>query len=248
VGRACAISHANYYKHSVDHEANGNSDDTGILSRYPIAASTRYGATIYLTQDDPVHIYNYNVHLSPSPYEPYGLRDGKIDVEEAVAQARSSRYPEIQLVLTAMQDPLERGDPVFLLGDFNEPSHLDWTAAAARADMHLGKEVEWPISKEIARHGLSDACRTVYPDEVKHPGQTWTTLTDRPNEVHDRIDFVYFAGEDVQAVDAYTLGLRAEAPTDRAGPGYPSDHRSVVGVFTLGGEDSNSSEAESSSR
>jgi endonuclease/exonuclease/phosphatase family metal-dependent hydrolase len=219
-----------YYHHHEEHEAGGE-NDTGLLSRYPLSRVTRYGATIYLTVNDPVHIAN--VHLSPYPYEPYELRDGDLTPEEAVAQARYTRFPEIQPVLEALEEPLDEGIPVLLTGDFNEPSHLDWTDAAAEAGLHRGETVAWPTSREIVRHGFRDAFRTVHPDEVERPGETWTTLTGDPDEVHDRIDMIYVAGDGVTVVDAYTVGLRDEPPTDVAVSGYPSDHRSVVATIVL---------------
>jgi len=229
--RVIADSLGYYYHHHGDHEASSE-NDTGLLSRYPISQVTRYGATIYLTVNDPLRIAN--VHLSPYPYEPYELRDGEMTPKEAVAQARYTRFPEIQPVLEALEEPLNEGIPVLLTGDFNEPSHLDWTPAAAEAGLHLGETVAWPTSREIVRHGFRDAFRAVHPDEVKRPGQTWTTLTGDPDEVHDRIDMIYVAGDKVEVVDAYTVGLRDEPPTNRAVPGYPSDHRSVVATLVLG--------------
>jgi endonuclease/exonuclease/phosphatase family metal-dependent hydrolase len=191
---------------------------------------SRYGATIYLTVNDPIYVAN--VHLTPYPYEPYELRDGKIGPDEAVAQARYTRFPQIQPVLERLDEPLQRGSPVVLMGDFNEPSHLDWTADAAAAGLHLGMEVDWPTSQEIMRHGFQDAYRAVHPDEVARPGPTWTTLQGDPNEVHDRIDMIYVAGADVDIVDAYTVGLRNAPPTDVSVAGYPSDHRAVVATMT----------------
>jgi exonuclease III len=229
--RVIADSLGYYFHHHGEHEASGE-NDTGLLSRYPLSQVTRYGATIYLTVNDPVHIAN--VHLSPYPYEPYELRDGELDPDEAVAQARFSRLPEIQPVLEALEEPLASGVPVLLTGDFNEPSHLDWTDEAAAAGLHLGETVAWPTSREIVRHGFRDAFRAAHPDEVERPGQTWTTLTGDPDEVHDRIDMVYVAGDGVEVVDAYTIGLRDEPPTDVAVEGYPSDHRSVVVTIALG--------------
>lgn len=220
-----------YYHHNGDHEASFE-QDTGLLSRYPISRPTRYGATIYLTVDDPIRVLN--VHLTPYPYEPYRLRDDSMSIEEAVASARFSRFPEIEPVLEAIQEPLESGIPVFLVGDFNEPSHLDWTEAAAEAGLHLGMSVDWPTSQVVTRHGLTDTWRAVHPDEVERPGATWTTLDNGPDEVHDRIDIIYFGGDSVEALDAFTLGHDTDEPaTDRAVDGYPSDHRSVVGVFGL---------------
>ena len=46
--------------------------------------------------------------------------------------------------------------PVFLIGDFNEPSHLDWTAAAATAGQHFGWAVEWPTSNEVPEPAAAD--------------------------------------------------------------------------------------------
>lgn len=219
-----------YYHHHGAHEASG-ANDTGLLSRYPISLVTRHGATIYLTVDDPIHVAN--VHLTPYPYEPYELRDGDITPDEAVAQARSTRLPEIAPVLDRLAEPLERGDPVFLMGDFNEPSHLDWTPRAAQAGRHRGQAVRWPTSQEVLRHGFRDAFRTVHPNEVARPGETWTTLQGDPDEVHDRIDMIYVAGTGVEPIRAYTVGLRAAPPTDQAVPGFPSDHRAVVATVTL---------------
>jgi len=220
-----------YFHHSDEHEAN-DAQDTGLLSRYPISRPTRYGAVLYLTVDDPIRIAN--VHLSPYPYEPYVLRDGEMTPEEAVAQATDTRSPEIQPVLDTLRSSVEKGIPTFLTGDFNEPSHLDWTAAAAEAGLHLGLDVSWPTSRTVTQRGFRDAFRTVYPDEVERPGYTWTTLTGDPDEVHDRIDFIYVAGETVTVETAHTVGLREELPTDLAVPGYPSDHRSVVTTVSLG--------------
>lgn len=220
-----------YFHHHDEHEASG-AHDTGILSRYPISRPTRYGATIYLTVNDPVHVAN--VHLAAYPYQPYKLRDNELNPEEAVAEARMIRLPQIQPVLKSLREPMEEGIPVFLMGDFNEPSHLDWTSEAAGDDMHLGLQVPWPISQAIMRQGFEDAYRQVHPDEVERPGETWTTLQNDTSEVHDRIDIIYVAGENVDVTDAYTIGLRDRRPTDLAVQGYPSDHRSVVTTVALG--------------
>ncbi len=218
-----------YFHHSDEHEAN--EEDTGLLSRYPISRPTRYGALLYLTVDDPIRIAN--VHLSPYPYEPYALRDDEMTPREAVAQARKTRSPEIKPVLDALSKSVQEDVPTFLMGDFNEPSHLDWTPAAAEAGLHLGLEVPWPTSRAVTERGFRDAFRVAHPDEVKRPGYTWTTLTGDPDEVHDRIDFIYVAGASVSVETAYTVGLRDASPTDRSVSGYPSDHRSVVTTVSL---------------
>ena len=142
---------------------------------------------------------------------------------------------------------LTSGVPVFVTGDFNEPSHLDWTQAAADATARpYDLKVEYPASKKMATLGMSDTFRTIWPDEVVRTGYTWTPGSPPPNigatEVHDRIDFVYYAGTGVTATAAVTVGLDATNPnTDIAITGYPSDHRAVLGTFDLSGQVENTS-------
>ena len=139
-----------------------------------------------------------------------------------------------------MAPALGSGSPVFLTGDFNEPSHLDWTQAAANAGLHFGKKVDWPTSEAVAHAGLLDSFRQLRPDVINDRGNTWTpgspAPTLDPNEVQDRIDFVYYSGPNVTPVSAKTLGYNAsDGSTDIAIQPYPSDHRAVVTQFSLPG-------------
>jgi hypothetical protein len=71
-----------------------------------------------------------------------------------------------------------------------------------------------------------------------NPGNTWTPGYPAPNidanEVHDRIDMVYYAGPNVIPTSVQTLGYNAnDGSTDIAIQPYPSDHRAVVTQFSL---------------
>jgi len=44
-----------------------------------------------------------------------------------------------------------------LLGDFNVPSHLDWTSSTK--NLHCGVEFEWPVSKMLEQYGYLDSFR-----------------------------------------------------------------------------------------
>src|SRR4029079_16587652 len=141
-------------------------------------------------------------------------------------------------LLTKMSTALNPNSPVFLTGDFNEPSHLDWTQAAANAGLHFGKKVDWPSSHAVVNSGLTDAFRQLRPDVINDRGNTWTPGSPAPtvasNEVFDRIDFIYYAGQSVAPVDAKILGYDANDPdTDIGIQPYPSDHRSVVVKFNV---------------
>ncbi len=86
----------------------------------------------------------------------------------------------------------------------------------------------------MAKAGFADAWRTIYPDEMKNPGFTWTLLTkvNDPKDHHDRIDFVYFRGKGVRPNGAEIVGENRENADIAVSP-YPSDHRAVIATFTL---------------
>lgn len=212
-----------------------------VISRYPITGSTprKWGVRIELPDGQAAWIFN--AHLSAAPYQPYQLL--KIPyagapfvstADEAIAAARAARGDQVARLLGDLRPVLATGSPVFLTGDFNEPSCRDWTAAAVAAG-RCPIEVRWPTTAAIEEAGLIDAFRTIHPDEVAHPGWTWTptTAADDPKDKHDRIDLVFAHGERLRILDAQVVG---EAP-EQAGivvTPYPSDHRAVVVTVTLG--------------
>ena len=216
---------------------HGFNSDTAIISRYPIAEVLSQGVRLQLspTQD----AYVFDVHLAPYPYQPYDIRDGLITTEaQAIAAANAARGSSVTTLLSQMSPAISSGSPVFLTGDFNEPSHLDWTQAAANAGLHFGKKVDWPTSHAVVNAGLNDSFRQLRPDVINDRGNTWTPGSPAPaidaNEVHDRIDFVYYAGAGVTPLSAKTLGYNAtDGSTDIAIQPYPSDHRAVVTQFSM---------------
>lgn len=216
-----------YYWHPV---AKGTRPG-GIASRYPITKTFRQGAEITLPGGEKMVVFS--VHLMSSPYEPYDIRDRKIRTEvAAIRSAQATRGAEIAEVLTEMVPVMASGTPVFLVGDFNEPSHLDWTELAGPRGARLHRmKVRWPTSVAVLQAGLRDAYRTVFPSEVRRRGYTWTPFFSW-REVHDRIDFIYFAGNRVGVTQVQIVGERDGKDVDLIGhPKYPSDHRAVVAQF-----------------
>jgi exodeoxyribonuclease III len=212
----------------------------GVLSRFPIVTNTpgRHGVVIRLADGRDVHFFN--VHFNHAPYQPYQLLNIPYanapfitTADEAVSEARRARGGEVARVLADMQAALASGKPVFLTGDFNEPSHQDWTVRAAQA----GKcplPVAYPTTLAVVNAGLRDAFRTVHPDEVARPDWTWTPLTrpDDPKDRHDRIDFVFFAGQGASATRCEIVGEEEESADIVVDP-YPSDHRAVVATMMI---------------
>lgn len=209
--------------------ANLGADDNAVLSRFPIVETFSDGVRIELPSGRDAYVWV--VHLTPFPYEPYEIRDGNIVNEaEAIASAIATRGSAVGSVLSQMTSALASGDPVILMGDFNEPSHLDWTPAAAGLGMHFGLAVDWPSSNAVFAAGLDDAYRVVRPDETVDVGDTWTP---EPvgNEVHDRIDFVHVAGDDLEVLEALIVGEDASQADVVVSP-WVSDHRGVLVTLT----------------
>jgi exonuclease III len=155
--------------------------------------------------------------------------------------------------LQPLSESIRQSESIVLTGDFNEPSHLDWTDRYAKEGrdrwvknptLHaLRFAVPWPGSSQLAEIGMIDSYRAVHPDEVQHRGITWTPfyMENTPgrrsynDQVLDRIDRIYHAGSTLQPIAAAVVGERSEE-TDLIYPRrWPSDHRAVVVTFRLAG-------------
>ena len=214
-----------------------------ILTRYEIVERHRDGIKVRLPSGR--EAYLFNLHLPSNPYQPYQLLGIRpkwhkhwdtpfIKTEaEAIAAAKEARGGELATLLRQIRVLPDQETPVFVVGDFNEPSHLDWTEAAAKSGRHPIK-VAYPTSLAMAKAGFADAWRTVHPDEMKKPGFTWSPLTkvNDPKNHHDRIDFVYFRGKGVKSTEAKIVGENRKNADIVVSP-YPSDHRAVIATFTL---------------
>ena len=151
--------------------------------------------------------------------------------------------------LAALETARKESEWVFLTGDFNESSHLDWTEKYQKggADrwvknptgVPLTFPVSWPGSKLLKEAGMVDSYRAVHTDEVKKPGWTWTpeyqveTPGRKPyaDQCLDRIDRIYHSGDELEAVNAEVVGEKRQS-TDLVCEGvWPSDHRAVVVEF-----------------
>ena len=215
-----------------------------ILTRYEILESLNSGVKIKL--DSGKEAYVFNLHLPSHPYQPYQLLEIRpkwhkhtnditfIKTEaEAIEWAKKARGRELTKLLRLIRSIPDKQAPVFVVGDFNEPSHLDWTERAAKAVRHPIK-VEYPNSLAMIKAGFTDAYRAIYRDEMKHPGYTWSSFYkfDDPTTHHDRIDFVYFKGKGIKLNEVKIVGENQKDADIVISP-YPSDHRAVVANFKL---------------
>jgi endonuclease/exonuclease/phosphatase family metal-dependent hydrolase len=224
-----------------------------IMSRYPIFDSgsgvrTEPGRAPYgIAALDSAHVHAWvmvrpgevvavaNTHLSSDPYGPEAVRDGASRDEVLALEARV-RMTEARPLL-ALGALAQSGTPVFLTGDFNTPSHFDWTEAMQRVRPDVIRyPIDWPVTRALADAGLRDSYREAHPDATARLGYTWTAGMPapyvRPRETIDRIDFVFTGGAS-QTQSSQVVGEPGGKGVDIPISPYPSDHRAVLSSFQV---------------
>lgn len=223
----------------------GSGGGLGIISRwpvvetYPVPGGAGLGARLRLSENPLQEVVVYSVHFDARYYGPYEAKEfGSTNESVLLEEHRSQRASQAESVVRAMHEHLLRTDttPVLVAGDFNSPSHLDWTPAAA--SRHFGRVVAWPVTRIMEDAGLVDSFRVANPDPVAVPGYTWSPVfTDL--EPQDRIDFILFKGSQLAVLTSETFHpvvevqvLDANRPlTPTRNNTWPSDHAAVVTQF-----------------
>lgn len=249
------------------------SDDTGLLSRYPISDST----TVFPLKDDHGSIYRlvseidgqefavYTAHLDYLTDAYYNVRGyhgstwKEIPIPETVAEVltfndASLRDDAIRDFIAVAKEDVKMGRIVFLGGDFNEPSHLDWTRETKDLYDHHGLIIPWTVTLELDNAGFVDAYRERYPDVLKYPGFTFPSdnplietrrLTWAPKaDERDRIDYIfYYPNQKLKLKDAVIFGpsksiVRNERVEETSSDKFiepqgvwPTDHKGVLVTF-----------------
>lgn len=244
-----------------------------ILSKYPIIStppiSTSSLAKCIIKLNNTIELAVYGAHLDYTHYACYLPRgyDGItweklpapiLSVDEILAQNKLSKRDEaIEVFVADALKEQQDGKLVVLAGDFNEPSHLDWTEATKGLFDHNGVVVPWHNSVTLQEKGYLDAYRIKYPNPVTHPGFTWAAynkdvplskLTWAPEaDDRDRIDFIYYnSHERFSLDDAIIVGepdciIRGAGAKDNTlldkflepKGKWPSDHKGVLATFKI---------------
>ncbi len=162
---------------------------------------------------------------------------------DILAVERRVRVSWVQPHLDATASPIAGGIPTFFTGDFNSPSHLDWTPAAVRdlgwqpPTIHpAGRRipVRWPVTVAMADASFRDSYRDIHPDPVADPAITYCVVAYPACgrwDSWDRIDYVFDAGP-ITAVDSQVVG-EGGTYTDIVSRPWPTDHRAVVSTFDV---------------
>ncbi len=206
-----------------------------VISRFPILDPPHSRGVFTYVEPVPGRVIAVaNTHLPSTPYGPYRVRAGWSH-DRVMRLERSLRVPALAPVLRRLPVLAARGVPVFLTGDFNSPSYLDWTPKVARARADVPYAVQWPASRTLAEAGFHDSYRDAHPDPVADPGFTWSPggPETQKHDFPDRIDWVLHAGPST-TVSSRLLGERGDPQADLTfAPPYPSDHRGVVSTFDV---------------
>lgn len=250
--------------------------DSGLLSKYPLIDS----ATIFPLKDDHGSIYKlvadldgrevavYTAHLDYRNCAYYDVRgyDGDTwarmeapltDTDSVLRKNTASlRDDAIRLFVEDAAKERAKGRLVFIGGDFNEPSHLDWTEATRDSADHQGLVIPWTVTTLLEEGGFRDAFRTFYPDPVKNPGYTYPAdckdvdinklLWAPEADERERVDYIfYYPAEGLTLSDVTLYGPQGCVRRGVRTPEYagdifleplgiwPTDHKGVIAEFTL---------------
>jgi endonuclease/exonuclease/phosphatase family metal-dependent hydrolase len=212
---------------------------TGIISRYPlIDPPGSHGRYVFVEPSPGRVVAVQNVHLPSSPYSPDRIFRGAT-LEETLQVEREVRLAALRPFLTTAKHLREQKIPVFLVGDFNAPSHRDWTEATVGMRPHVLYPVRWPVSVAVERVGFHDSYRVVHPNPVSYPGLTWwaarprseTSWNPGPHAPEDRIDMVYAAG--AKTLGSVIMGEPSSPDVDIAVWPWGTDHRAVISTFSV---------------
>lgn len=247
--------------------------DSGLLSRHPITDSL----TVFPEKDDHGSIYKlestvcgrriavYTAHLDYLNDAYYNVRgyDGstweEIPVPQTVLEVlqvndASLRDDAIRRFIEEARKDVAEGDIVVLGGDFNEPSHLDWTRETKDLFDHNGLIVPWTVPLLLDNAGFVDAYRACHPDVLACPGFTFPAdnplvpvekLTWAPkSDERDRIDYVFYHPyPGLEVTEALVYGPRGsicrsqrvpeqtQDPFLHAEGVWPTDHKGVWVTF-----------------
>lgn len=252
------------------------SNDCGLISKHQIGNTK----TIFPLNNDRGSVYKamtsiggrrvalYTAHLDYTHYACFYPRgyDGNTwqKMDEIITDLdkikqdnlASQRDEQIKAFIADAKAEIERGSLIFLGGDFNEPSLLDWTEALKNLYDHNGVVYEWDQSKSLLDAGFKDAYREIYPDPTRFPGFTYpsdnedvdiSTLTWAPDaDERERIDYIYYyPHSDLTVKDATLVGPLGTIAKSQRIPEtgedkhltplhvWPSDHKALLVEFKL---------------
>jgi len=189
----------------------------------------------------------WSIWIDYRAYITYALRENPAITDEELLDLErvgSNRLNQATAIIEHLRESgqLEADIPLLVGGDWNCPSHLDWTVDTTRVYKRR-RALPLPVSLAMSSAGFTDTFRLLHPNPVQHPGFTWSPMfrfkgegEGQVDQCFDRIDRLYLKnpatpkdGLTLQPTSAHVLPLVWEdenmATVDRE---FPSDHAAVV--------------------
>ena len=197
----------NYYKNKYYHQS--------IISKYPIVDADENNNMCRINING-VFVNIVNIHLDDEPYIPYSLKGIKYpntpqNIENKSDIVDLSFITKRDIIQSIMKDKNITNNPTIIMGDFNEPSHLDY------------KYIKWKTSKYIMKNGFIDVARYMHTNATKYPLYT-VDIYDK-NYSPERIDIMY-CNKGLKPVKFLNIYNKL------------SDHIPIYGVFEILGNTS----------
>ncbi len=251
--------------------------DVSILSKYPIINSSlvydgQGSVAMFKIQlaSQTIHVgcahldYTYYATYLPRGYNGGSpnwnmINDGTgnpspvLDANQILSyNLQSARDEQISAFLTAVSNI---STPVVLMGDFNEPSHLDWTTNSGQLFDHNNLTIPWQNTLTLQNNGFVDSYRKYFPNPVNNPGITWpsyahqtgsTSWTPLADE-RDRIDYIFYKGSNISTLYSSLIGPKESYANNQITTSntyyenfmannllWPSDHKAVYSTLYFG--------------
>lgn len=219
-----------------------------VISRYKIKKTfilqPTHALGAELEDDHGRTIHAFSIWIDSRSYTPHHLKNNPTASDEELLLSETTRSNRLKQVknmlhflekesLTSLKTPLLIG------GDWNCPSHLDWTKATSKA-FGTRRALELPVSIAMHKTGFTDTFRTIHPNPIEHPGNTWSPLfrVDKENKPlpMDRIDRLYYKpNEQAPALKPARATVYPELLEDNDIPtlkrNFPSDHSALLIEF-----------------
>ena len=204
------------------------SSNISVMSRYPIEESCSLfdpfrlgGVKVAPNKGQAFNVFSLWIH-----YLPAWRNDSRAEGASAEALVKGewgTRAKELKTILERAKDLIGQADktPLVIAGDFNSPSHLDWTEKTKK--WHNGLAVTWPVSKQMEEHGFTDTFRSLTPNLLHFDKEkNWRGGAEK---LSWRIDYIFSKGKKLQA-ERSTMWNQFHAS-------WPSDHPLVITEFSV---------------
>jgi exodeoxyribonuclease-3 len=181
------------------HYASFGKSSTAILSEWPVkklaegehcglgVVGAIYVCVIHLS-DYPYVAFeavgiNYPAECAVTPEQPCFHSSNPKILQERSFVKRQNEFEEIIELLTRLPPDAS----IICGGDFNEPSHQDWTPSAEdRGDVPIA--IRFPSTIMMEQLGFVDSYRTLHPRAL---GYTWPDREVEYEHRRDRIDYIF---------------------------------------------------------